>query len=59
MTGLIWLIQLVHYPSFKSVDDNISSAIINFNIPFNDISDYINPGVGIRLRHQIDLSNGN
>lgn len=44
--------------NFKSVNDNISTAIVNFNLPFNDISNYVNPGVGIMLKHQVDLSTG-
>jgi len=31
MTGLIWLIQLVHYPSFKSVDDNLFKEFHKFH----------------------------
>ena len=45
--------------SLKSTNkSNVSSAIINFNIPFNDIAEYVNPGVGLSLRHLIDLSTG-
>lgn len=31
LTGLIWIIQLVHYPSFQWVDKNKTNSFINFH----------------------------
>ena len=44
--------------NFKSVSGNITSAVINFGVPFNEISTYVNPGIGLSLRHQIAASQG-
>ncbi|MEE9437611.1 MAG: PorP/SprF family type IX secretion system membrane protein [Saprospiraceae bacterium] len=39
----------------KAFSDGLSSVIININVPFNDVSEYINPGVGISYHHKFDI----
>lgn len=40
----------------KAFGDGRSSVIVNFSVPFSEINNYANPGVGISYRHTFDLS---
>ena len=40
----------------KAFGDGLSSVIVNFNVPFGEINNFANPGVGISYHHAFDLS---
>ncbi len=47
MTGLIWLIQIVHYPAFSFVDEKVFSAFTSFH--GNRITPIVLPAMALEL----------
>ncbi len=42
----------------KTFGDGYSTVVANFNIPFGQVSDFVNPGLGLSFHHSFDLNGG-
>lgn len=42
----------------KAFGDVYSSVVANFNVPFGQVNDFVNPGIGLSYHHAFDLNGG-